>query len=92
MKGQVLGEDFKVSGANGCMLIKKCVFRRLHPRLPPLRFTRKDNCGCDTLFWKKIQDAGFTARVDTNVICGHLPEWPLADVDEWCHGITPMEA
>jgi len=92
MKGQIFGEEYPMSGANGCLLVKKRVFKTLHPKLPPLRFARENNCGCDTLFWKKIQDAGFTARVDTNVICGHLPKWPLADVDKWCHGITPTEA
>lgn len=86
MKGQVFGEKDKWSGGSGCMLIKRRVFKKYHPKLHPLRFTRRaiDRiCGADMYFWKRVQDAGFTARVDANVVCGHIPNCRLKDIDKW---------
>jgi hypothetical protein len=82
LKDQVLGDEFPVAGGNGCMLIKRRVFGRYHARLKPLRFSRKGGCGCDTYFWKRVQEAGFTARVHGGVACGHLPEIPLKYFEE----------
>jgi len=86
LNGLVMGEDYPVSGGNGCMLIKRRVFKRWHQQLQPIRFTRENGCGGDVSFWKKIQDAGFTARLDANIVCGHMPRYRLADVDKWCYG------
>jgi len=83
MKGQVFGENERWGGGGGCLLVKRRVFKRHHPKLPPLRFNRDGGCGLDILFWKRVQDAGFTARVDANVVCSHLPKYPLRDIDEW---------
>lgn len=83
MKGRVWGEKDKWSGGSGCMLVKRRVFQRYHPNIPPLRFSRDGGCSLDTLFWKRVQDAGFTARVDARVVCGHLPEHPLNEINEW---------
>lgn len=87
MKGRVWGENEAWSGGTGCCLIKRRVFKRLHPRFPPLRFNRDNNCGMDMFFWKRVQDAGFTARVDANIVCGHRgPEgrnYPLSKIGEW---------
>jgi len=83
MKGQVFGDEFKVSGGTGCIMIKRRVFKRYHPKIAPLRFSRENDCSLDTYFWKRCQDAGFTARLDCNVVCSHLPEYPLSKIDEW---------
>lgn len=84
MKGQVFGEEFPVSGGTGCMLVKRRVFKRYHPHIVPFRFDKVGGkCGADVYFWKRAQDAGFTARLDANVVCGHLPECRLSEVDEW---------
>lgn len=87
MKGRVFGVEERVSAGTGCVLIKRRVLKRYHPRLPPLRFTRDGpdglGCGADVYFWKRAQDMGFTARLDANVVCGHRPNYPLANVDKW---------
>jgi len=86
MKGQVFGEEAPWSGGSGCLLVKRRVFKQHHPSMAPLRLTRHSKtreCGGDVYFWKRVQDAGFTARVDANVVCGHLPRFPLARIDEW---------
>ena len=83
MKGKVFGDGERWSGGTGCMLIKRRVFNKYHPHISPLRFSREGGCGLDLLFWKRIQDAGFTARVDANVVCGHLPKYRLRDIDKW---------
>ena len=90
-KGQVFGETERWSGGTGCILIKRWVLKQHNPRLPALRFARtgldKRTCGGDMFFWKRIQDAGFTARVDFNVACGHLPDYRLSRIDNWLHGV-----
>lgn len=84
MKGMIFGEEFPVSGGTGCILVKRRVFKKYHPKLRPLRFTKKGGqCGGDVYFWKRAQDMGFTARVDANVVCGHTPQYPLSKIGEW---------
>ena len=87
LKDIVLGENEKVSGGTGCMLVKRRVFKTYNPQIPPLRFTRVgpdlQTCGADVYFWKRAQDAGFTGRLHGGVVCGHLPRFPLKDYDKW---------
>lgn len=83
VKGRVWGKKEPWTGGTGCMLIKRRVFERHHPKFSPLRFNRDNDCGMDMLFWKRAQDMGFTARVDARIICGHLPEFPLKKIDKW---------
>ena len=84
MKGLVMGDEYPVSAGTGCMLVKRRVFKRYHPNIKPLRFNKKGGeCGADVYFWKRAQDAGFTARLDANVVCGHLPDYPLSHAEEW---------
>jgi len=83
MKGKVFGAEEHWSGGTGCLLIKRRVFNRYHPKINPIRFNRDGGCGLDMLFWKRVQDAGFTARVDANVVCSHLPDYRLSEIDEW---------
>jgi len=80
LRGRVIGEEEMVSGGNGCMLIKRRVFQRYHPNIEPMRFTCPGGKGSDTYFWWRAQKAGFTARIDGDVICGHLPEHSLIEM------------
>lgn len=86
MKGRILGETERWGGGTGCLLIKRRVLKRHHPRIKPLRLTRQGpdrTCGGDIYFWKRVQDRGFTARIDANIVCGHLPKYPLKDIKSW---------
>lgn len=83
MKGQVWGEEDAWTGGTGCFLVKRRVFKD-YPHVKPLRFRRTRECGSmDMLLWKQAQDIGFTARVDANIVCGHLPLYKLSEIDEW---------
>ena len=42
-----------------------------------IRFRYERGVGEDILFLFDVQRAGFRAKVDGGVLCGHLPEWPL---------------
>jgi len=83
IRGRVLGEDFMVGGGNGCMLIKRRVFKKHHPRIPALRFISPGGRGSDIYFWYRAQKAGFTARIHGGIICGHLPQFPLSVVGDY---------
>lgn len=76
--GRVLGEDECVAAGNGCLLVKRRVFKQHHERFTPLRFRWALGArGSDLMFFEDAQDVGFTARLHGGVLCGHLPEWPL---------------
>ena len=84
----IIGADQRVGGGNGCMLIKRRVFRQYHPNIKPLRFVNSyKNMGSDLYFWHRAQNAGFTCRIHGRVLCGHLPQWPLScyieDYKKW---------
>lgn len=83
LRGRILGEDFMVGGGNGCMLIKRRVFKKYHPSFSPLSFITPDGAGSDLYFWYSAQKAGFTARLHGGVICGHLPNFPLSQVGDY---------
>lgn len=83
LRGRVLGENEMVGGGNGCMLIKRRVFKRYHPKIPPMRFISPEGRGSDIYFWFRAQKAGFTARISGHVICGHRPEFPLKDIGDY---------
>jgi len=84
MKGLVMGDEYPVSAGTGCLLVKRRVFQRHHPKIKPLRFDKKGGqCGADVYFWKRAQDMGFTARLDANVVAGHLPKYSLSKIEEW---------
>lgn len=74
----IIGGDIRVGGGNGCMLMKRRVFKQWHPQILPLRFVNDiGNMGSDLLFWYRAQEAGLSCRIHGRVICGHLPQWPL---------------
>lgn len=61
-----------VFGGMSCTLISRRVLEA------GVHFKYKPDVGEDILFMFDVQKAGFTAKVDGRVLCGHLPEWPLA--------------
>lgn len=60
-------EDNFVAGLY-CVLIKKHVKTRVQ--------CGEDHAG-DTNWWYNTRNAGYTHIFDPNLVCGHLPQWPL---------------
>jgi hypothetical protein len=60
-----------VMAGTSCLLFKRCVFEG------GLRFKYAPNVSPDILFMFHVQRAGFVAKVHGDVLCGHLPEFPL---------------
>ena len=61
-----------VMAGKSCVLIKRCVFAggyhfKFDPCVTP-----------DILFMYQVQRMGFVAKVHGDVLCGHLPGFPLA--------------
>ncbi len=89
-QGAVLGENEYVSGGNGCMLMRKRVFDIYDPNIKSLRFVSSENGGgSDIYFWYRAQQAGFKCRVTGDVLCGHLPQYPLSyyESDDFKQGL-----
>jgi len=57
-----------------CTLIRRRVLEA------GIRFRYVRGVGEDILFMFDVQKAGFVARVDGRVLCGHLPEWSLSSI------------
>jgi len=84
----IIGDQFRVAGGNGCLLIKRRVFESFHPDIAPLRFycpvTEKRTWASDIFFWYQCQKIGFTARIHGGILCGHIPHHTLQSyVDEY---------
>ncbi len=60
-----------VMAGTSCVLFRRCVFES------GLRFKYKPNVSPDILFMWLAQRSGFVAKVHGDVLCGHLPEFPL---------------
>jgi hypothetical protein len=61
-----------VMAGTSCVLIRRRVFESGY------RFRFRSNVTPDILFMFQIQRMGFIAKVHGDVLCGHLPEFPLA--------------
>jgi hypothetical protein len=61
-----------VMAGTSCVLIRRCVFES------GFRFRYRSNVTPDILFMFQVQRLGFVAKVHGDVLCGHLPEWPLS--------------
>lgn len=77
--GKIFGEDRIIATGHFCMLCKRHVFEPSSPEKPPLRFVydppqRLTN---EVLFWQTAQELGFKCRINGEVLCGHLPNFPL---------------
>lgn len=79
--GRVIGENEIVSTGEFCSLAKRRVFEKYYSCQDALRWrTRKDKripYSYDLQFWIDAWLMGFETRIDGNVVCGHLPEFPL---------------
>jgi SAM-dependent methyltransferase len=69
VKGQILSGW--VMAGTSCILVKRRVFES------GLRFRYVRGVSSDIVFMYDLQSAGFTAKVHGDVLCGHLPQWPL---------------
>jgi hypothetical protein len=61
-----------VMAGTSCVLIRRRVFESGY------RFRYRSNVTPDILFMFQVQRLGFVAKVHGDVLCGHLPEFPLA--------------
>jgi SAM-dependent methyltransferase len=69
VKGNILSGW--VMAGTSCILFKRRVFE------DGLRFRYDPHVTPDILFMFDVQSRGFVAKVHGDVLCGHLPEWPL---------------
>jgi len=82
LKGKILGAPRKtprgmipepVAAGNGCLLLKRSI--------PEAGFhfkSERSKGGSDIRFFREVQKSGaFKVRLHGDLICGHLPEWPL---------------
>lgn len=76
----IIGQDFRVGGGNGCLLVKRRVFQQYDRRVAPIRFDSTWANGSDVNFWYQCQEAGFVCRVNANVKCGHLSSDPKRNI------------
>ena len=86
--GKVLhAPPLKLATGAFCMLTKRRVFEKHHPKLAPLKFrwNPPQEYGIDLTFWSDARLWGFTAAIHGGVITGHLPEFPLKELErmEW---------
>jgi len=78
--GKVLTHPpYKLATGAFCILTKRRVFQKQHPKLKPLYFywNPPQKFGIDLTFWNDATQWGFTTAIHGGVLCGHLPEWPL---------------
>jgi hypothetical protein len=66
-----------VMAGTSCVLIGRWVFESGY------RFKYKSSVTPDILFMFQVQRLGFVAKVHGDVLCGHLPEWPLSSGGEF---------
>ena len=69
----------------GCALIKREVFRKIRFVYDPREYELKLGVH-DQLFLFEAQHFGFNVLLHGDVICGHLPEWPLQKLEESLNG------
>jgi hypothetical protein len=60
-----------VMAGTSCLLIRRCVFET------GFRFKYERSVTPDILFMFQVQRMGFEAKVHGDLLCGHLPEFPL---------------
>lgn len=89
---RVWGEVVEVDGIGfGCTLIQRRVLDALRFRADGLLHADGERSHCDWYFGSDAREAGFTQRLDTGVVCGHVhPEttdgrpvpsvlWPIGE-------------
>jgi len=85
---QVVGKilhspPLKLATGAFCMLTRRRVFERHHPRVPPLRFrwNPPQRESIDLTFWNDACQYGFTSAIHGGVLCGHLPHVSLEKLE-----------
>ena len=73
LQGKILSGG--VMAGTSCILIKRRIFARGY------RFKFDPCVTPDILFMYQVQRMGFVAKVQGDVLCGHMPEFPLAEAD-----------
>jgi hypothetical protein len=69
----------------GCALIKRRVFEKIRFVYDLREYERKVGVH-DQLFLFEAQRLGFRVLLHGDVLCGHLPEWPLHKMEEIING------
>lgn len=67
----------------GCVLINRCVFGSVLRFVYDVEVFRLKVGGHDQLFLYEVQRREFRVFLHGDVVCGHLPEWPLNRVSEF---------
>lgn len=81
--GKVIQNPLGVATGAFCLLCRRRVFERFHKSFSPLRFrwNEPQEYSIDLQFWKDAQMFGFNAAIHGGVVCGHLPEFPLKELE-----------
>jgi len=86
--GRIMRTPMKVATGAFCVLIRRRVLEKHHPKVKAIRFRWREGqeYGIDIQFWTDAQAFGFTAAIHGGVVCGHLPEHPLEALENtvWC--------
>jgi hypothetical protein len=69
----------------GCALLKRTVLQKIRFKYDPREYSKKVGVH-DQLFLFDAQQLGFKVLLHGDVICGHLPEWPLQKLEESLNG------
>jgi hypothetical protein len=69
----------------GCALIKRSVFEKIRFTYDIREYERKVGVH-DQLFLYEAQCLSFKVLLHGEVLCGHLPEWPLQKLEEAVYG------
>jgi len=84
VRGKIFGEKEQVQAGNGCLLVRRRVFEKHFPTVPPIRFKAPMGApGSDILFFREAQALGFKTRLHGGVLCGHLPASPLKRLEAY---------
>ena len=83
LKGKVF--EGMVWAGIGCALISRRVLENLRFVYSELEYRRKVGVH-DQLFLFEAQRLGFRVLLRGDVLCGHLPEWPLQKLEEKING------
>ena len=83
LKGKVF--EGMVWAGIGCALIRRRVFEKLRFVYDQREYGRKVGVH-DQLFLFEAQRLGFRVLLHGDVLCGHLPEWPLEKLEAFVGG------
>ena len=70
----------------GCALISRRVLEQLRFVYNELEYRRKVGVHDQLFLFEAQQRFGFRVLLHGDVLCGHLPEWPLKELEAVVHG------